>query len=453
MMSRQFKVRYSKWPPWSLDIPVENGSKLDGVLKDVLGALSYSLKFQFEIRPQIDHQYGSLQPDGNFSGMLGALQKKEVDIAGPFVASEQRAMVTDFTNCLGFSKLGIITGIKSADRNMFLYANVFSWQVWLSLLMTIIGLAFVAALIYNVTVNGWKDDQVSLLSRYFWVFWSYLIGHDGGTTNHWALVHIWNLQSFRILLAAWLLGPVINSLFSFQGSITSTFAITKMRPVIADLDELTKKTSIIPVLSRGSAVQICFMASPDHTHLWKRMKNNMIIFSPETVEETMKKIEKGTHVLIVDYIYALTLASDYVKRRGRCTIQVEELLFCQNFIALGLRKGIPRKTLKNINLRLTYIIQAKLTDRWLNRVFPNYTHCTKQPQEDIKPLSITDILGGFLIWGIGIVCAILLLLTEIFEKRRKRREKKSSSATSIIPNEDLERRAAKYRPKFMNYCL
>ncbi|GBO34953.1 hypothetical protein AVEN_107892-1, partial [Araneus ventricosus] len=82
----------------------------------------------FEIQLQEDHQYGSLQPDGNFSGMLGALQQKKVDIAGPFVASEQRTLATDFTNCLGFSQLGIITGIISADRNIFLYANLFSWQ-------------------------------------------------------------------------------------------------------------------------------------------------------------------------------------------------------------------------------------------------------------------------------------------------------------------------------------
>ncbi|GFX79363.1 hypothetical protein TNCV_4517521 [Trichonephila clavipes] len=105
------------------------------------------------------------------------LDLNEVDIAGPFVASEQRAAVAEFTNCLEFSKLGIITGIVSSDRNMFLYAKVFTWKVWLSLLMAIIGVALVAALIYNVSVNGWKHNQISLLSRYFWVFWSFLIGH------------------------------------------------------------------------------------------------------------------------------------------------------------------------------------------------------------------------------------------------------------------------------------
>ncbi|CAL1284603.1 unnamed protein product [Larinioides sclopetarius] len=451
-MSQEFKIRYTKWQPFAIDIPAGNGSKLDGVLKDVLDALSYSLKYQFEIQVQKDNLYGSLQPDGNFSGMFGALQRKEIDIAGPFVASEQRTRVAEFSNCLGFSKLGIITGIMSADRNIFLYAKLFSWQVWLALLMTIIGVAFVADLIYNMTVNGWKDDQLSLLARYFWVFWSNLIGHDGGTTNHWALVNIWNLQSFRILLAAWLLGPVINSSLSYQGSITSTFAVSKMRPVIADLDELAKKTRVIPVLSKGSAVQICFMASPEYARLWTRMKNNMIVFSPKEVEETMRKIERGTHIMIIDYIYALTVVSDYVKRRGVCSVQVEELSFCQNFITLGIRKGIPLKTVKKINTRLTYIMQAKLTDRWVNRVFPNYTHCTKQPQEGVKPLSITDILGGFLIWGFGIVCSIVLLLIETFENKREKRKKRenSSSTTSIVTYE--QKTQAKYRHRLMSCC-
>ncbi|GFY47896.1 hypothetical protein TNIN_93741 [Trichonephila inaurata madagascariensis] len=441
MQRPTYKVRYTEWPPWAMDIPVGNKTILYGVLKDVFEALSYSLNYQFEIHSQVDHQFGALQTDGSYSGMLGALHKKEVDIAGPFVASEQRAAVAEFTNCLEFSKLGIITGIVSSDRNMFLYAKVFTWKVWLSLLMTIIGVALVAALIYNVSVNGWKHNQISLLSRYFWVFWSFLIGHDAGTTNHWALINIWNKESFRILLAAWLLGPVINSLFSFQGSITSTFAITKLRPVIADLDELSQKTNIIPVTTKGSAVQICFMTSPDHAHLWKRMENNSIIFSAETVAETMTKIEKGTHILIVDYIYALNIASNYVKRTGRCSVQVEELLFCQNFIALALRKGTEVTTMRRINTRLTYIIQAKLTDRWMNRVYTNYTHCTRQPSEESKPLSITDILGGFVIWGVGITISILLLIVEIGKNKRDRKlikNENSLSAISIAPLAESE---------------
>ncbi|GBL88390.1 hypothetical protein AVEN_268597-1 [Araneus ventricosus] len=100
-------------------------------------------------------------------------------------------------------------------------------------------------------------------------------------------------------------------------------------------------------------------------------------------------------------------------------------------------------------------MQAKLTDRWMNRVFPNYTHCTKQPQEGIKPLNITDILGGFLIWGIGIVCSIMLILTEIFENKREKRKKREnpSSATSIVPNEGTKKSEEKYRPRYMSYWL
>lgn len=63
--------------------------------------------------------------------------------------------------------------------------------------------------------------------------------------------------------------------------------------------------------------------------------------------------------------------------------------------------------------RLTYIIQAKLTDRWLNRVLTNYTHCTRQPSGGSKALSITDILGGFVLWGAGIILAILLIILEV----------------------------------------
>lgn len=81
---------------------------------------------------------------------------------------------------------------------------------------------------------------------------------DAGTTNHWAIRDVWYLVSFRVLLAAYLLGPVIISLYTFQGTITSTFAVTKLRPVISDLEDLGKKKRVIPVIPKGSAVEICF---------------------------------------------------------------------------------------------------------------------------------------------------------------------------------------------------
>lgn len=63
------------------------------------------------------------------------------------------------------------------------------------------------------------------------------------------------------------------------------------------------------------------------------------------------KIEKGTHVLIVDYIYALSIAATWMKKRRHCKVQVEELLFCQNSIVLALRKGFKEETKRKINLR------------------------------------------------------------------------------------------------------
>ncbi|GIY13528.1 hypothetical protein CDAR_68401 [Caerostris darwini] len=428
-MKPELKARYTEWPPWAMDVPVGNKTVFVGVLKDVFEALSYSLNYKFQIESQEDHQFGSLQKDGSYSGMLGALVREEIDIAGPFVVSEQRAIVAEFTTFLESSSLGIITGIKSDDRNIFLYAKVFSWQVWLTLLMTIISGAFVADLINHVSGNG--CDQTLSLRRYLWVFSSFLISHDAGSQTHRALKHVWYLHSFRILLAFWLLGPVINCIFSFQGSVTSTFAITRLEPVISNLAELSKKVKITPVTTRGSAVQICFRSSPDHADLWKRMENNSIQFSSETVAETMLKVERGSHILIVDYIYALNIANDYVKTTARCTVQVEQVDFCQSYIALALKKGASAKILRRINSKLIYIIQAKLLDRWMNRVHANYTHCTREIPDKSKALSLTDILGGFAIWGTGIAISLLLLVIEIFGRKRQEKSKKEIYVASI----------------------
>ncbi|GIY06448.1 hypothetical protein CEXT_605221 [Caerostris extrusa] len=170
-MKPELTARYTEWPPWAMDVPVGNKTVFVGVLKDVFEALSYSLNYKFHIESQKTTSSVHCKKDGSYSGMLGALVREEIDIAGPFVVSEQRAIVAEFTTFLESSSLGIITGIKSDDRNIFLYAKVFSWQVWLTLLMTIISGALVAALINRVSEDD--CDRSLSLGRYLWVFSSF----------------------------------------------------------------------------------------------------------------------------------------------------------------------------------------------------------------------------------------------------------------------------------------
>ncbi|KAG8195866.1 hypothetical protein JTE90_001104 [Oedothorax gibbosus] len=339
----------------------------------------------------------------------------EVELAGPLNVNEQWAKVAQFTNFLESSKIGIITGITNLDRSMFMYPRIFSWKVWAALLLTYIATAFILLFLYNISPKNRSANQISILSRYFLILWSNLTGHDVGTKNNRYLIPIWHLQSFRILLTSWLLGPVVNILFSFQTSILSTFAVTKLTPIVSDLDQLQLKTSIIPIIFKGSSVEICFKSSKDYESLWQRMQSHSMVFSNKAVSDNMVNVEKGTHVILLDYVYALGIVTEWVKRHRRCSLQVEKVHFCENFISLALRKDIHPKLVKKINTVLSYIMQAKLQDRLLNRVHENYTHCTRQPLSSSRPLNMTVVLGVFVLWSIGMLLSVLSFFQEMYK--------------------------------------
>ncbi|XP_054707528.1 autism susceptibility gene 2 protein-like [Uloborus diversus] len=64
---------------------------------------------------------------------------------------------------------------------------------------------------------------------------------------------------------------------------------------------------------------------------------------------------------------------------------------------------------------LTYIFQAKLVDRWMNRIINNYTDCTKRLLDDKITLTVPDVTGCYVLYGIGLAVSSLTLAAEIYK--------------------------------------
>ena len=67
--------------PSTTSIVSTNNVTLEGSIVEVIDYLSRSITFTYELISSIGLSWGQLSANGSFNGMIGLLQRKEVDVA------------------------------------------------------------------------------------------------------------------------------------------------------------------------------------------------------------------------------------------------------------------------------------------------------------------------------------------------------------------------------------
>ncbi|XP_078312839.1 putative glutamate receptor [Crassostrea virginica] len=125
-----------------------------GVCGDITKILSSKLNFTYRVILPDDGQWGILKEDGNWTGMIGMLNRREVDIAMvPLTVQEDRKRVVDFTIPFFYSNFGFIMRMPDPKTVKWrIYLDMFSSDVLLSI-ATVLVLS--SLLLYGLEHSSW----------------------------------------------------------------------------------------------------------------------------------------------------------------------------------------------------------------------------------------------------------------------------------------------------------
>ncbi|XP_035219684.1 uncharacterized protein LOC118192776 [Stegodyphus dumicola] len=196
--------------------------------------------------------------------MIGSMLENETDISGPYFITKPRADVVAFSTPFAFSELAIVSGLVPANKDPFVIFEVFSWQVWLLIVSTLILIAIVATFTYMILPAREKRMKAEVFLEFLWRLYGSFMWEDIGSPQKWLYFHIWSSVSFRMLLSLWLLGPVLIIMYSYQGVITSKFASDKLIPRIQNMDQLFRDTGVKICTLQNSYPLDCFKALVVH---------------------------------------------------------------------------------------------------------------------------------------------------------------------------------------------
>ena len=132
------------------------------------------MNFTYTLIKPPDGQWGTLQPDGTWSGMVNLLANQDIDIAATlFAVTEERSTVMTFTNTISESYHSLFIKNPAETFNLMAYIDPMHWLTWIGLfvlLATVPPLLYLAVryltnLVLNIFSEKMMVQNATLLHR------------------------------------------------------------------------------------------------------------------------------------------------------------------------------------------------------------------------------------------------------------------------------------------------
>ncbi|XP_023228385.1 probable glutamate receptor [Centruroides sculpturatus] len=400
-----------------------------GHLSEMLNILSTVMNFSYSLVTPADRQWGAPVGDGNWTGMIGMLQRDEADIAmGPFAITYFRAQVVDYTHLFTSNYLAVMAGrLKDHHPSFFSYILTFGWEIWFGIFLSWVTLSLgmtAVDMVHNIKWRSWEKAK-SRYMYHFWVYFSNLFCESSPTTP--------TQTSAKFLVLVWWLA-IIVLMNGFSGNLKAKLMTEEEIPRIESIGDVLVRKEIQPYIMRGSAYEtyIQHTQTEEFQQFWRRIvSTNGRVLEEMYSYETLKRVLR-TEVVVVNDYWSM---QDALARK--CSDLSEGLFYFgnQHFFphpfAMALNKRLPKELGREISKRVNWVMQSNIVSRWAARTNYNWTKCTQQDaNQEEKPLTLVDLEGFFILYLlISAFCFIVLILENIrniirFSKRAFNRIKR-----------------------------
>ncbi|KAL1419495.1 hypothetical protein MTO96_025404 [Rhipicephalus appendiculatus] len=238
------RVTVAASPPW-VKAEYEDGRyHVSGIFGHLLQALADFVPFSFDVTYDSERSFGIRLEDGNFTGIVGLLQRGEVDIAAsPVFLRPDRFEVVGYGPVLYNSECTLIAVAGEPSVNAFGYLFVFDWQAWAVIIASVPLMATALALVERRRPGSGNSFVLEAYDNIWDILSSF--AYKGHTTN---------TESYagRLLLSFWwLLVLVLTN--EFAGHLMASIAIKSEPPRLRSVEDVAYQTSIRPLIWKDTA--------------------------------------------------------------------------------------------------------------------------------------------------------------------------------------------------------
>lgn len=415
--------------------------KYQGFSIDVLDALSNYLGFKYEIYVAPDHKYGSLQPDGQWNGLMGELVFKRADVGlSALTITPERESVVDFTTRYMDYSVGVL--LRKAERTVDMFACLapFDLSLWACIAGTVL---LVGVLVYLL---NWLNpprlpmgsvSSTTLYNSMWFVYGSFV--QQGGEVPYTTL-------ATRMMMGVWWMFALIV-ISSYTANLAAFLTITRIENSIQSLQDLSKQTELPYGTVLDSAVydQVRskamnpFERDPMYSQMWRMINrtgggdNNV-----EESKEGIRKVKYGRFGFVWD-----AAVLEYVANNDEdCSFYTVSNNAPDRGYGIAMQHGSPYRDI--FSQRILELQQNGDMDilklKWWPKDSPCDLYSSVQTRQRGNALDIHSFAGVFCVLAAGVVLSCLIAMVESWWSRRKGSRVPSKEDDKEIDLEHLHRR-------------
>ncbi|XP_069995853.1 probable glutamate receptor [Penaeus vannamei] len=388
------KIAAEQWVPWTR-VSEENGTvTVSGPMGNVLEIFASMMKFDYVVVRPPDSLWGARLDNGSWSGMVGMLEREEVEFAlGPFTITPQRETVVDFTMAVHNDNKAILTVRPGLQSDVSGFLKPFTLEVWLLFSLSILAIGTTMRILTatedrifgtftkNLTVKtaAWVIQTLTQESS------EWIPKYDGG----------------RLMVTTWLLASLVF-MTSYSGILTAMLTLPRVTIPIDSLEDLVAQDDLPWRLEAGSMATKFLEESEDPV---RRKAAAMSSGYFKDCWSSRQAIANGEFAGICDETTMKKAMSWDFSSSGRCHLYItREKVLSSAMMGIAFKRN--SSYLADAN-RIVHIIKhSGILSKWIGDQITNTSQCLRPPSADrregISALNIEAFLGPLSVLLAGI---------------------------------------------------
>ncbi|XP_077167964.1 putative glutamate receptor [Paroedura picta] len=405
-------------------------TELEGYCIDLLEKLSEMLHFRYKVGVVKDGKYGTLSPNGSWTGMIGEIVRKEADLAvAPLTITSSREDAVDFTQPFLHTGIGILLEKDTTldDASLFHFLAPFSKEMWAGILAAYVVASLCLFLAARVSPCEWDGNEETpftfLNSLWFGV----------GSLALQGAVPPPKSLSVRIISAIWWLFSIVL-LTAYIAGFSFVLESGSEQLSIQTFEDLVKQRHLEFGTMAVSSTLLYFKNSknPIQQMVYESMNKKKDTVLAQNYQEAIQRVLDSNYAFIGE-----TVSQDLAVARHCNLVRSPEVLGARGF-GIATPQGSPWTN--KLSVAILKLGEAGDLDHLRSKWWESRCSHDDHKWSPLKP----QTLGGiFLILALGLAIGMIVAVLELSKKSRRTAAQEKKSCCSVF-TEELSQR---FRPR------
>ncbi|XP_062603845.1 glutamate receptor ionotropic, delta-2-like, partial [Saccostrea cucullata] len=402
---RNLLVTTAWWPPFTERIQ-KDGKTVDyfGLCADLLDELANELNFTYTYTEPPDNEFGRIFPNRSWSGMIGQLERREVDLMVAAASIQgSRENVMDFTQPFYYDTTTILIKRPDPDENkMFTLAKPFKIEVIICIFFVLPVSAFLLFIIETLSpyykIHGPEGRQN--YQKSFWYMFGALLTQGGESLP--------NSQSGRTMITFFWLFSIIM-VATYSGNLIAFLTVTIDKPPFNSLEEMVEQDEYKWGILAGTYFVTWFQESP--FEILQKVWTGIKTFN-ETDPDVLNS-DPNVHISKMykeKYVYIGDKSFMEIRKTNRC----ELVTATEEIPNMSYAVGLPNNSLytKLFSDKILSLQEGGILQTFKRKHWPREEFCHGSLTAKAKEVQLIDVQAAFIVVGAGLVLGTIVLFLE-----------------------------------------